>query len=244
MTAALVTALKNDGVAIARRALSAETVRGWRAAAEARYREVDAIGAIDGPWVVGDRLGVPFVPTASSLGLSALGPLAREIATQIQRAVGGPMEAVMGTSSRPLLESAWLRRQFAPGQAPTYHAPHAWHQDGGLGFDYLNDTDLAGGLLPMVTCWCPLVACGRDAPGLAYLPGRRDALLSIDALSRVAGAVEAPDLMPGDVLLFTGDVLHRTHARPEMTRDRVSVEVRYVPVGHPGRRGPWSASAE
>jgi len=244
MTVALITALKRDGVAIARGALPEEIVVAWRAAAEARYREVDAISATEGPWVVAHRLGVPFVPTASSLGLSALGALAGEIATQIQRAVGGPMEAVMGGSSRPLLESAWLRRQFAPALAPPYHAPHAWHQDGGLGFDYLNDTDLVGGLLPMVTCWCPLVACGRDAPGLAYRPGRTDALLSLDALAAVAGPAEAPALAPGDVLLFTGDVLHRTHARAHMTRDRVSVEVRYVPAAHPGRRGPWSAPAE
>ena len=31
----------------------------------------------------------------------------------------------------------------------------------------------------------------------------------------------------GDALLFRGDVLHRTHVTPRMTRDRTSIELRF-----------------
>ncbi|MCB9527989.1 MAG: hypothetical protein H6701_06250 [Myxococcales bacterium] len=78
---------------------------------------------------------------------------------------------------RLLADQAWLRRQLPPARAPRHHAPHRWHQDGALGFDFLGgDPESPDALLPMITAWVPLVPCGRDAPGLRYVPERRDTL--------------------------------------------------------------------
>ncbi len=244
MTNARVDALISRGVWVARQAVSLDQVNAWRTVAEARYTEVDAVSAQKGPWAVAGALGLPFVPTASSLGLEALGSDAHTVERVLTEALGSLMQAALGAPIRPLVESAWVRRQFAPRHMPRYHAPHAWHQDGGLGFDYLNDPDLEGGLLPMVTCWCPLVSCGEDAPGVAYLPNRPGALLVPEALSMISDIGTAPVLAPGDVLMMMGDLLHRTHVTPAMRRDRISVELRFVPSGHAGRRGPWSRPTE
>jgi hypothetical protein len=224
-----VNALTRRGVTLACGALPPAVVTRWRADADALYARVDAAIAEAGPWAVADHLGLRFAPTASSLGLDAL-PGGAEIPALLLDALGETIEGALGGPARPLLEAAWLRRQFAPGRAPRWHAPHAWHQDGALGFDFERG-DLAAGLLPMVTCWCPLVPCGVDAPALAIAPGRQGALLTLDALGGEHKAVEAPAMAPGDVLLMTGDLLHRTHVTPAMTLDRISVEVRFVQAG-------------
>jgi hypothetical protein len=39
-----------------------------------------------------------------------------------------------------------------------------------------------------------------------------------------------PVLKAGDVLLFWGDILHRTHVTPAMTNDRTSIELRFFPA--------------
>ncbi len=244
MTDAAVDALRDHGVFIARRCLAPEDVNAWREAAEARYAAVDAVSAQSGPWAVSAALGLPFVPTASSLGLSALGALAQRITDTVANALGPAMSGALDGPFRSLGESAWLRRQFAPRHAPPHHAPHAWHQDGGLGFDYLGDADLADGLLPMVTCWCPLVPCGEDAPGMAYLPHRPRTLLSLARLAGVSQEAVTPRLGPGDVLMMMGDLVHRTHVAEAMSRDRISVELRFVPADHPCRRGPWSGAPD
>jgi len=244
MTDARVDPLRVHGFFVARQVFAPDQVNAWRAAAEARYAEADAVSAQKGPWAVAGALGLPFVPTASSLGFEALGAGGKAVEGALRDALGATMEAALGAPIRPLLESAWLRRQFAPRHAPRYHAPHAWHQDGGLGFDYLNDPNLEDGLLPMVTCWCPLVPCGEDAPGVAYLPHRPGALLAPEALSTLSELGTTPTLAAGDVLMMMGDLIHRTHVTPEMTRDRISVELRFVPAGHAGRRGPWSRPTE
>jgi len=244
MTEGLTQILRTRGVVVARQSLPAEHVLGWRQAADDRYAEVDEIIAQRGPWAVADTLAFPFVPTASSLGLAALGEQADSLLQTLSSILAPTLEAALGGPVRPLMDSMWLRRQFAPENAPPYHAPHAWHQDGGLGFDYLGDADLVEGLLPMVTCWCPLMPCGRDAPGMAYLPNRPGALMALDALGALSGPGQMPNLLPGDVLLMMGDLLHRTHVTSDMKRDRISVEVRFVPADHPGRRGPWSGATK
>lgn len=236
--------LVTQGALIVRQALSRQRIEAWRALAEARYTEVDRVCAAQGPWTVSAALNLPFVPTASSLGLQAFGDVGREVAETLDIALGPLLEKALNGPVRPLFESAWLRRQFAPRHAPAYHAPHAWHQDGGLGFDYLHDSDLRGGLLPMVTCWIPLVACGRTAPGVAFLPHRPGTLLSLAELAASRASATVPELAPGDVLVMMGDLLHRTHVTPEMTGDRISVELRFLPADHPGRRGPWSGPTE
>jgi hypothetical protein len=138
------------------------------------------------------------------------------------------------------VDQAWVRRQYAPARYPPLHAPHGWHQDGALGFDFLSH---AGGafppdaLLPMVTCWIALGSCGVEAPGLEFVTRRLEGLLApvelTDARVRTRFTPEEfwrPVLEPGGALLFRGDILHRTHVTPEMTRDRTSIELRFFPA--------------
>ena len=132
--------------------------------------------------------------------------------------------------------SSWVRRQFAPSRYPPGHAPHAWHQDGALGFDFLQPpTPLgSGGLLAMLTCWVALTPCGRDAPGLELVVEDPQTLLPLaaldDAAIRSGHGVEdfwRPLMCPGDCLTFGGGVLHHTHVSPEMRLDRTSIEMRF-----------------
>ena len=133
-------------------------------------------------------------------------------------------------------DQCWVRRQYAAASAPPRHGPHSWHQDGALGFEFAPSGDAnvpADALLPLVTCWIPLTACGVDAPGLELVNDRVDRMLPPTQLTD--GAVEQrwptgrrtrPVLEAGDALLFSGDVLHRTHVTPAMTRTRTSIELR------------------
>jgi hypothetical protein len=135
------------------------------------------------------------------------------------------------------LDQAWVRRQYPPGKYPPLHAPHGWHQDGALGFDFLAEP---GGMvppeavLPMATCWIALNSCGQDAPGLELVRPRLNTLLAPAELAdeRVRGRFAPedfwrPTMEPGDALLFRGDILHRTYVTPLMTRQRTSLELRF-----------------
>ena len=88
-------------------------------------------------------------------------------------------------------------------------------------------------MLNMVTCWISLDSCGLDAPGLELISERLGGLLSppelrTESLQSRFSAEEfwQPILEPGDALLFRGDIPHRTHVMPEMTKDRTSIEFR------------------
>jgi hypothetical protein len=85
----------------------------------------------------------------------------------------------------------------------------------------------------MVTIWIALNPCGLDAPGLELVTSPTEQLLHPDQLIesyvRARFASELcwkPVLSPGDALLFSGSILHRTHVLPGMSQDRTSIELR------------------
>jgi hypothetical protein len=138
------------------------------------------------------------------------------------------------------MEQSWMRKKFAPMHAPAreYHL-QGWHQDGALGVQFPADAAWdAMAVIPMtqlLTCWIALDACGVDSPGLEFVRGRQPNLLHFSELDdasvrRRFDAEEfwAPELAFGDGLIFLNSVLHRTYMRPEMTRDRLSVEYRII----------------
>src|SRR6266404_3531060 len=133
----------------------------------------------------------------------------------------------------------------------TRHAPHGWHQDGALRFDFQSHPDgnfPSDAVLPMVTCWIALGPCGVGAPGLEIVTRRLDTLLIPGELSnervRTRFACEEfyrPAMEAGDAVLMRGDILHRTLVTPEMTQDRTSIELRFfeannLPVRFKGDR--------
>ena len=134
------------------------------------------------------------------------------------------------------VDQCWIRRQYAPSRYPPGHAPHAWHQDGALAFDFLHEPEKQGadGLLNMVTCWIALTPCGDDAPGLELARVETSALLTPQALQDVAGTLELerPAMAAGDCLVFGGGVLHHTHVAPSMRSDRTSLEIRLFDARH------------
>ena len=156
------------------------------------------------------------------------------------------------------LDECWLRRQFAARHSRPGAGPHSWHQDGALGHAYAGGATPATAdpaLLDMLTCWIALGPCGTDAPGLELLRTGRLGLveppqLAPDAITRRFGAAAMwrPVMAAGDALVFAGDVLHRTHTLPSMTRDRSSVELRFLdgerwPQRLAGDRRAWALPA-
>jgi hypothetical protein len=183
-----------------------------------------------------------YLPHASSVSLGAINDnelintLFDEIAAgpagcQIRKMLGG--NEVMCD-----FDQAWIRRQYAPHLYPPKHAPHGWHQDGALGFDFLDSKRCKQepeALLSTVTCWIALNNCGRDAPGLEFVLQPIEELLLPNELvhdtidERYSAEVFwQPQMDAGDAMIFQGGTLHRTHVVEQMQNNRTSVELRFV----------------
>ena len=185
-----------------------------------------------------------FVATASSftIGTAFSEATLRAILFAVTSNEAGKwLRAQLGESMACDLDQSWIRRQYAPRHYPLWHAPHGWHQDGALKFDFTahqNGKFPANAILPVVTCWIALNACGVDAPGLEMVSTRLAGLLPPDQLTEeaVRGRFAPehfwkPSFEPGDALFFRGDILHRTHVTPAMTKDRTSLELRFFSAG-------------
>ena len=176
--------------------------------------------------------------TTDSIRLSELGLPSQELLAPVLSAGLDQLAAeIIGGPVACRLEHSWLRKRFAPRNAPPGHHPNSWHQDGGLGVKF---PPAPGALPPMtrlVTCWITLDACGRDAPGLELIRHPLDTLLHFTELDDeklrqrfIAEDFWSPELEPGDTLVMAPGVLHRTYVRPEMRHDRLSVEFRFFPA--------------
>jgi len=244
-TAAVQGSLEAAGCVLYRSLSNVRQAGAWVAQIDAAYLRLEAARR-QGDAKAANALIAPgerFVVTASSLTVGAVfsGEELRSLLSGIDAGPAGNwMRNEFGKQLACDLDQAWVRRQYAPGRYPPGHAPHGWHQDGALGFDFLSHR---GGefpldaLLSMVTCWIALGPCGADAPGLELVNHRLEGLLAptdlTDACVRSRFRPEAfwrPVMEAGDALLFHGDILHRTHVTPAMTRDRTSVELRYFPA--------------
>ena len=96
----------------------------------------------------------------------------------------------------------------------------------------------------MVNVWTPLVACGRNAPGLEVVARRTPMLFetvaatsqydSLQISEELIGerfgedATIRPEMSPGDVLILLGTTIHRTYMTPAMTNRRLSMELRFA----------------
>lgn len=183
-----------------------------------------------------------YLPHASSVNLGAINnrALVEALLNDIAQGPAGCQIRKMLGSNEVVCDydQAWIRRQYAPHLYPANHAPHGWHQDGALGFDFFatnNKQQDPVGLLPTVTCWIALTKCGVDAPGLEFVSQTLDALLLPEELtSQNINSRYSPDsfwqpqLDTGDALIFQGGTLHRTHVVKAMQTNRTSVELRFV----------------
>ena len=210
-------------------AVPPETCSTWLALIDATYRCIEVAPSLD------------FVPESSSFQLRAVAALSVvDVWSGLSSHVRECCAGVLGPSLVIDADQCWVRRQYAPQSAPARHRPHSWHQDGALGFEFAWSGDEPtpdAALLRMVTCWIALAPCGVDAPGLELVTDRVDRLLSPAQLAD--GAVDQrwpaarrvlPALEAGDALVFSGDVLHRSHVTAAMTQTRTSIELRCFPA--------------
>ena len=219
--------LRRDGAVLLRAALPPAPLSPLRAAAAACFT------AIEAGHLPPDRYR--FSAFSYSVPISALldfGVPHPEALLQPLAATG--LDHWEGLSCNP--EESWVRRRFAPPNAPPYYQPNRWHQDGGLGVAFPPEPGPAIPMTRLLTCWLPLDPCGLDAPGLEFVRRPLAALLHFtelddEALRRRFAPEDfwAPAMEPGDVVLFLDGTLHRTFVQPHMRRDRLSVEYRFFP---------------
>jgi hypothetical protein len=234
-----------DALALCRSVVDSAQLAAWKSGIDVNYQRLETARRQGGLPAVNRLMasGQRFVPTASSLTIGAV--LSDENVRALFALISaGPaglwIRDELGNRLACDLDQAWVRRQYAPSRYPPFHAPHGWHQDGALGFDYLSHRDgkfPPDALLSMVTCWIALGPCGADAPGLELVTRRLESLLApaelTDQCLRARFRPEEfwrPVLEAGDALLFRGDLLHRTHVTPAMTEDRTSIELRFFPA--------------
>jgi hypothetical protein len=182
--------------------LSATGVRLWRGAVDAAT--VDRWRGLAG--VEGDG----STPLADAVDLD-----------EVVRALAPGLRPLIGDAADLLVGQCWIRRA---------RPPHSWHQDGALHASFGG----ARTLLPIVTCWLALTDCGVDAPGLEWVESANELLSPAELADAAVRARHAPEsfergvFAAGDALVFGGALLHRTHATPEMSRPRISAELRFV----------------
>jgi hypothetical protein len=130
-----------------------------------------------------------------------------------------PALSVNKTVLRRLAANSYLAATSRTGGQPSL-----WHQDGAF-----------LGRVRAVNIWLALSHCGDDAPGLDLIArhidlmptGTGDAAFGWTVGSEqvdACGEVTSPVFGPGDALLFDERLLHRTSARPGMTKTRYAIE--------------------
>lgn len=96
----------------------------------------------------------------------------------------------------------------------------------------------------VLTCFTPLCHTGKDRPGIELLPIFLDRLIKLtddpktqfDALELNEknfekdwqGQLIAPELNPGDIVLFNGLTVHRSQPAPRSWKPRASFDLRFV----------------
>lgn len=152
--------------------------------------------------------------------------------------------AYFGTRDMLLPLNNQLIRQFRSADDSRKDLLVPFHQDGAA---------FPAGV-PMLNCWTPLYPqeVGTTAPGLDLSPVAVNHILSIEEkptskhyrqletrhsyVERYAGTAITPSLRLGDMLMFTGNCLHRTSVAKGMSSPRVSAEVRLITANRAAQR--------
>lgn len=224
--------LQEDGVVVLQGRIPNETLMPFVRSAEACFHAVEA----------GQRVAYRFTPFSFSVILPALLEFGIDSSNHLLDPVCASgmnriLDKALATPVTCNLQQSWVRKRFASCHAPRHYQPNAWHQDGGLGVSYRPEADAELPMTRLLTCWLPLQACGKDSPGLEFIRRRLDALLHYTDLDDFSlrerfptAQFWAPELEPGDAVLFLPGTLHRTYVQPAMAYDRLSLEYRFFPA--------------
>jgi len=208
-------------------------------AADEWFLEIDTVSREQGPWSVAAHLPTEarYLPSARSIALpSVVSPPI--LMAAFTASLKEYLIEELGPTPACDVDLAWLRRQYPPSLRPAVSAPHNWHQDGAYGFDFTDEKlSLDDALVPMLTLWAPLQACGELAPGLELVANPDHRLIDLPSLEENEISKRwpydqrwRPVMKPGDVLLIKSHVLHRTHVTSHMTQVRSCVELRFFPA--------------
>lgn len=228
--------------------LTADLIATLRSQIDSKFGQIES--TMRGGRSVNQVIGPPerYVPTASSFTIGAAVPeetLHRILAHIAAATTGSWIKNELENEVVCDLDQSWVRRQYSPTHYPQFHAPHGWHQDGALKFDFAAHQARIpdDALLEMVTCWIALDPCGENAPGLEIVAEKLLRLLPPTALTNEsvqahfpADKFSRPTFDSGDALLFRGNYLHRTHVSSKMTNDRTSLELRFFTKNRISRR--------
>jgi len=130
----------------------------------------------------------------------------------------------LGNNFLCAVEHSRLRLQYGNRQRPDQHLPHGWHSDSGVGY--------GPGL--MATVWVPLNACGITSPGLEVVPGSNAPSdgegTTTEVIQNTYGknGIHAVIADPGDVVILSSRLLHRTQQNEDLLDDRYSIDLRVV----------------
>ncbi len=226
----------DDGVVLLRSLFAGEVLTGLRQAAVRLFEAVEAGGPVPERY--------RFISQAHSAVLTALLDFGVESEETLLAPLGGEgldemFSELVGGRWQCRLEHCWVRKKFAPRNAPGsgYHLQD-WHQDGALGVRFPLAAGPVIAATRLATCWIPLNSCGKESPGLEFIraPTKQPGLLHFTELDDAAlrrrfggEAFWAPALELGDGMVFRNHVLHRTHVDAAMDSDRMSVEYRIFP---------------
>jgi len=179
--------MMNEGVTFCPAVLSQAQLAPWVSRIDAQYERIEAARGPASATGISDLIppGQRFAPTASSFTIGTI--LTDEELQTLFKAIdagraGAWIRSTMSHGIACTLTQSWVRRQYAPHRYPPLHAPHGWHQDGALGFDFLSHPGEGfppDALLSMVTCWIALGPCGMEAPGLEIVTPRLGTLLAL-----------------------------------------------------------------
>lgn len=231
---ALSTQLREQGVLLLRNVFAPDPLRRLKQAAAGFYESISSGRSLPDSY--------RFSRSSHSVLLTALLDFGCERVEDLMAPLSAPgldglFAAAMGQGWRCQLEQSWVRKKFAPEQAPEsgYHLQN-WHQDGALGVHFPPQPGPAIAFTDLLTCWIPFNDCGADSPGLEFVLRRQPALLHFTELDDAAlrQGFDARDFwVPamefGDGLIFLNDILHRTYVHPRMRDNRMSIEYRIFP---------------
>src|SRR3954447_14607302 len=167
--------LRNDGVVLLQGSFSLEPLMRLRNAAALCFHAIES----------GQPLPQPrrYNPLAHSVQITALLDFGIDSETFLLVPLSAPaldamFRDLIGGPWQCRLEHSWVRKKFAPRNAPVVgYRLQDWHQDGALGAQFPLQP---GPVIPagnLATCWIPLDACGKQSPGLEFIREPQPALL-------------------------------------------------------------------